>query len=283
MENLLEIRGLKVNFYLDKQIINAVDGVNLDVFNGEVIVLAGESGSGKTVTALAITGILPKTAKIMAGSINFLGQDLLRLSEESLIKIRGKEIAYIFQEPAAFLNPVYTIGNQIAEAIMLHQDKTKKESYLAAKELLNVARIKDPQRVLLDYPHQLSGGMNQRVFIAMALACQPKLLIADEPTTALDVTTQAEILNLLINLKKGMGFSLLLITHNLSIAREIADKVYIMHRGKVVEEGDKEAIFNSPKHFHTQELISAYERIGKIEAFPNLQQSRKGFINRNVV
>ena len=264
MENLLEIRGLKVNFYLDKQIINAVDGVNLDVFNGEVIVLAGESGSGKTVTALAITGILPKTAKIMAGSINFLGQDLLRLSEESLIKIRGKEIAYIFQEPAAFLNPVYTIGNQIAEAIMLHQDKTKKESYLAAKELLNVARIKDPQRVLLDYPHQLSGGMNQRVFIAMALACQPKLLIADEPTTALDVTTQAEILNLLINLKKGMGFSLLLITHNLSIAREIADKVYIMHRGKVVEEGDKEAIFNSPKHFHTKELINAYERIGKI-------------------
>lgn len=265
MDNLLEIKDLKVNFYLNDQVITAVDGLNLDIGYDEVLVLAGESGSGKTVTVLSITNILPiRQTKIVSGSINFIGRDLLKLDEVNLVKIRGREIAYIFQEPTAFLNPVYTIGDQIIEAIMLHQYKTKKEAYSVAVDLLDQVKIKDPEMTLLDYPHQLSGGMNQRVFIAMALACRPKLLIADEPTTSLDVTIEAEILKLLMDLKNKLGFSLLFITHNLSIARKISNRVCIMYKGKIVEEGNREAIFNAPKHFHTRELINAYERIGKI-------------------
>lgn len=264
MTDILEIKDLKLNFYLNGQIITAVDGVNLDIDSGEVLVLAGESGSGKTITALAITKILPKTARIISGNINFYGRDLLTLDEGSLVRIRGKEIAYIFQEPTSFLNPVYTIGNQIMEVIILHQHKTKKEARSEAKELLNLVKIKDAERVLLDYPHQLSGGMNQRVFIAMALACKPKLLIADEPTTSLDVTIESQILGILMDLKNKFGFSLLFITHNLSIAKRIADRIAIMYKGRIVEEGNRETIFTSPKHFHTEELISAYEKIGKI-------------------
>jgi len=264
MENLLEIRNLKVNFHLENQIITAVEDVNIVIKRGEVLILAGESGSGKTITALSITKVLPQNAKIVSGSIFFHGQDLLKLDNKSLTKIRGKEIAYIFQEPTSYLNPVFSIGNQIIEAIMLHQNKTKKQAQIEAKELLNLVNIKDPEKVLYDYPHQLSGGMNQRVFIAMALACKPQLLIADEPTTSLDVTIEAQILKLLMDLKKEVGFSLLFITHNLSIAKRIGTRVYVMHKGKIVEEASKEEIFRSPKHFHTQELIKAYEKIGYI-------------------
>ncbi|MFH1888941.1 MAG: ABC transporter ATP-binding protein [Candidatus Omnitrophota bacterium] len=264
MRNLLEIRNLKVNFYLQHQTVTAVDGVNLDIARNETIVLAGESGSGKSVTALSITKILPQSAKIIAGSINFENNDLTKATEEDLVRVRGKEIAYIFQEPTSYLNPVYTIGTQITEAIMLHQNKTIKEAKEEAEALLNQVKIKDPKKTLLDYPHQLSGGMNQRAFIAMALACRPKLLIADEPTTSLDVTIEAEILNLLMELKKEIGFSLLFITHNLSIAKRIADRISIMYKGRVEEEGKRDTIFNSPQHFHTKELISAYEKIGKI-------------------
>lgn len=264
MNILLEIKDLKVTFSLSEKSITAVEGVNLKVYEDEVLVLAGESGSGKTITALSITGILPKNAKIVSGSAEFLGTDLLKLDEDSLVKIRGKEISYIFQEPASFLNPVYTIGNQIIEAIMLHQDKTKREAFDIAVELLNSVKIENPQRVAFNYPHQLSGGMNQRVFLAMALACRPKLLVADEPTTSLDVSIESEILKLLSDLKREMGFSLLFITHNLSIARRIADRVCIMHKGRIVEEGVKEKIFASPEHFHTRELLKAYESIGRI-------------------
>ena len=264
MANILEIRNLKVNFNLDKQVITAVSGVNLDVREGEVLVLAGESGSGKTITALSITRVLPKTAEIVSGSINFHYIDLIKLSEEALVKIRGKEIAYIFQEPTSYLNPVYTIGNQLMEAVMLHQDKAKDEAFKEALDLLGLVKIKDPERVIDDYPHQLSGGMNQRVFLAMALACKPKLLIADEPTTSLDVTVEAQMLKLLMELKKKLGFSLLFITHNLSIAKRIADRVSVMYKGKVVEDCSVEKIFASPEHFHTRELIKAYEKIGKI-------------------
>lgn len=264
MNNLLEIKNLKVNFYLNDNIITAVDGANLDMAAGEILVLAGESGSGKTITALSITRNLPVNAEIASGSINFRGRDLLKLDESSLINIRGKEIAYIFQEPTSFLNPVFTVGDQIIEAIRLHQDKTKQQASRETAELLDLVKIKESQRVLLDYPHQLSGGMNQRVFMAMALACKPKLLIADEPTTSLDVTIESQILNLLMDLKKTIGFSLLFITHNLSIAHRIADRICIMYEGKIVEEGSREKIFNSPRHFHTQELISAYEKIGKL-------------------
>ncbi|MBM3249722.1 MAG: ABC transporter ATP-binding protein [Candidatus Omnitrophica bacterium] len=264
MGNLLEIRNLKVNFNLDDQVITAVDGVDLDVREGEVLVLAGESGSGKTVTALSITRLLPRTAEIVSGSVMLRGKDLARLSEDSLAAIRGKEIAYIFQEPSSFLNPVYTIGNQLLEAITLHHGKDKEEALKEARELLALVKIREPERVLLDYPHQLSGGMNQRVFLAMALACRPKLLIADEPTTSLDVTVEAQILQLLMELKMRLGFSLLFITHNLSIARRIADRVSVMYKGEVVEEALTEDIFKAPKHSHTRELIRAYEKIGRL-------------------
>ena len=264
MDKLLEIRGLKVDFILDKNVITAVEQADLVINKNEVLVLAGESGSGKTITALSITKNLPANAKIIRGSIVFEGDDLLKLNENELVRIRGGKIAYIFQEPTAYLNPVYTVGDQIMEAIILHQHLDKKSAFLAAKKLLDQVKINEPERVLLDYPHQLSGGMNQRAFIAMALASKPALLIADEPTTSLDVTVEAQILKLLMELKNEMGFSLLFITHNLSIAKRIADRIYVMHKGKVVEEGAIEEIFNSPKHFHTKELISAYEKIGKI-------------------
>ncbi|MDD5166242.1 MAG: ABC transporter ATP-binding protein [Candidatus Omnitrophica bacterium] len=264
MENLLEIRNLKVDFYLKDQVVNAVNGVNLDIGNNEVLLLAGESGSGKTISALAITRILPLTARIVSGSIFFEGSDLLALDEAALRKVRGARIAYIFQEPTSYLNPVYSIGSQIIETIMLHQNKNKLQARQEALELLELVKIKDPQRVLFDYPHQLSGGMNQRVFIAMSLACVPKLLIADEPTTSLDVTIEAQILELLLDLKKRFGFSLLFITHNLSIAKKIADRISVMYKGKIVEEAATAKIFNSPEHFHTRELIRAYEKIGKL-------------------
>jgi len=260
----LEVKDLKVVFHLDGRVIPAVNGVNLDIAADEILVLAGESGSGKTVSALAITRLLPANAKIISGQAMFLGQDLLKSDAEALRAIRGKEIAYMFQEPTAYLNPVYTVGEQISEAIMLHQSKAGKEARHAVLELLELVRIKEPQRVIDDYPHQLSGGMNQRIFIAMALACKPKLLISDEPTTSLDVTIEAQILDLLVDLKENLGFSLLFITHNLSIARRIADRVLVMYRGRIVEEAGREAIFNSPRHSHTKELIAAYHKIGRI-------------------
>lgn len=262
MDNLLEVQDLKVDFYLEEQIINAVESVSFNVKDKETICLIGESGSGKTITALAITKVLPQNAKIISGVVDFQGKDLLKLDEKSLAGIRGKEISYIFQEPASYLNPVFTIGSQIIEAIMLHQDKTKKQAEVEAQELLNLVKIKNPKKVLSDYPHQLSGGMNQRAFIAMALGSSPRILIADEPTTSLDVTIEARILELLMDLKNQMGFSMIFITHNLSIAKRIADRIYVMYKGKIVEQADKQGLFNSPKHFHTRELIKAYEKIG---------------------
>lgn len=264
MENLLEVKNLKVEFFSNKSLVPVIDGATFFIKKDEILVLAGESGSGKTLTALSITKILPNSAIITAGSAKFMGVDLLTMDEKALTDIRGREIAYIFQEPTSYLNPVFTVGNQITEVIMLHQNKNKLDAFNEAKELLSLVKIKDPQRVLSSYPHQLSGGMNQRVFLAMALACKPKLLIADEPTTALDVTIEAQILQLLLDLKKTMGFSLLFITHNLSIAKKIADRICVMCKGKIVEEGSVDKIFDAPEHFHTRELINAYEKIGKL-------------------
>ena len=264
MEKLLEVKNLKVDFYLDDRIIRAVDGVNFDLKANEAAVLAGESGSGKTITALALTRNLAANAKIVSGEINFRGRKLFELDETQLSRIRGKEIAYIFQEPVSFLNPVFSVGNQISEAIMLHQQKNQKQAYAEALRLLQEVKISEPERVFFSYPHQLSGGMNQRAFLAMSLACQPRLLIADEPTTSLDVTIEKEILDLLLDLKSRFGFSLLFITHNLSIAKKVAQRVFIMYKGKIVEEQDTESIFKKPQHFHTKELIAAYEKIGRI-------------------
>jgi peptide/nickel transport system ATP-binding protein len=264
MEKLLEVKNLKVDFQLESQIIHAVNGVDLSVNKNETVVLAGESGSGKTITALALTRILPPNARITGGEVLLEGKNLLDLDLVQLSGIRGKKIAYVFQEPVSYLNPVYTIGNQIAEVLVLHQKYSCQEALTQAEKLLESVKINDPQRVMLSYPHQLSGGMNQRAFMAMSLACKPDLLICDEPTTSLDVTIEAQILRLLAELKAVMGFSLLFITHNLSIARKIAGRVYVMYRGKVAEEGPTDEIFNAPKHFHTRELIAAYQKIGKI-------------------
>jgi len=264
MKNLLEIQNLKVEFSLERHTVAAVEDVSLYVKEKETVVLAGESGSGKTVTALYIARILPPNARIISGSINYEGSDILKMGEPELLKIRGSKISYIFQEPVAYLNPVYNIGNQISEVIRLHQNKTAREAWQQAIGLLEMVKIDDPGRVVYNYPHQLSGGMNQRVFLAMALACQPKLLIADEPTTSLDVTIEAQILALLKELQQRLGFSLILITHNLSVAKKIGDRIYVMYKGKIVDEGRLEELFRSPKHFHTRELIQAYEKIGKL-------------------
>ena len=261
---LLEVKNLSVDFILGTQAIHAVQGVDLHVKPRETVVIAGESGSGKTVTALAITKILPPNARMRAGAVLFAGADLARMDEQQLSLIRGSKIAYCFQEPASYLNPVYTIAEQISEAIIRHQRLSRPRALKFAERLLADVRIPDPARVLASYPHQLSGGMNQRVFIAMGLACKPQLLIADEPTTALDVTIEARILKLLVELKAEYGFALLFITHNLSIARKIAERVYVMYQGKVVEEGPTQRIFTDPVHAHTRELINAYQKIGTI-------------------
>jgi len=264
MEKLLEISDLRVEFKSGKHTVLAADGVNLMIERNQTVVLAGESGSGKTVTALAITRNLAPGARIVSGRIDFLGRDLLKVDQQALSKIRGRDIAYIFQEPSAYLNPVFNIASQLTEAIILHQKMSPKDAHNEALRLLGLVKIQDPPHVMNCYPHQLSGGMNQRVFIAMALACKPKLLIADEPTTSLDVTIQAQILHLLIGLKESLGFTLLFITHNLSIARKIADKIYIMHRGKIVDQGTAQDIFTSCGHYHTKELIAAYKKIGTL-------------------
>ncbi len=261
---LLDVRNLCISFTVNQKVIPAVDGVTIAVGRGETVVVAGESGSGKTVTAFAIARLLPPSAHVLSGEIIFDGNDMRSCSEHALVAIRGKEIAYIFQEPAAYLNPVFTIGNQLMETYITHRGISRREAYSEAANILRLVHIDDADRVLMSYPHQLSGGMNQRVSIAMALACRPKLLIADEPTTSLDVTIEAQILALLMELKEKQGFSLLFITHNLAVARKIADRICVMYKGKVVEEGSRESLFTGGRHPHTQELLRAYEKIGKL-------------------
>lgn len=264
MNELLKIDDLCVEFLTEDKSVRAVDGASLFVRKGETVVMAGESGSGKTVTALSVCRVLPPNCSIRRGSVRFEDKELVSMDEAPLNRVRGRDIAYIFQEPAAYLNPVYTIGNQIDEVMIMHRDMPKRGAREASLELLQRVGMREPERVYRSYPHQLSGGMNQRAFIAMALACRPKLLIADEPTTSLDVTVEAQILKLISDLKKEYGFSLLFITHNLSIAAKIADRVYVMYKGRVVEEKDAGELFVSPGHPHTKELISAYEKIGKL-------------------
>ena len=261
---MLNIQDLQVEFNIGTQRITAVRGVHLTVGEHETVVLAGESGSGKTVTAMSITRILPANARVVSGSISFRGKDLLPVDERELTALRGREIAYVFQEPVAYLNPVYTIGNQIAEVLIVHRGMDRRSAYKEVCRLLDAVEISDPARVTRAYPHELSGGMNQRAFLAMALACKPQLLIADEPTTALDVTIEARMLVLLGKLQKEYGFSLLFITHNLAVARRIADRVVVMYGGRVVEEGSCDRIFTQPRHEHTRELIAAYEKIGAL-------------------
>ena len=255
---MLSVEDLKVYFFSDGRVARAVDGVSYAVQNGETVCLVGESGCGKTVSALAIMRILPMPpGRIMGGRILFNGQNLLDLDEEEMQKVRGKQMAMIFQEPMTSLNPVFTVEDQIGEAIMVHENISQEELRRRCVQLLRDVGIPSPEERLKDYPHQLSGGQRQRVMIAMALACNPDLVIADEPTTALDVTIQAQILSLFRELKKRREMSLLYITHDLGVVSTIADRIYVMYAGVIAEQGNTGSIFREPKHPYTQGLLAS--------------------------
>ena len=268
MTPLLSVRQLSTSFATDAGIARAVDDVSFDLEQGETLGLVGESGCGKTVTALSILRLIaePPGQYGEQSRIEYEGVNLLDLSPNKLREIRGAQIAMIFQEPMSSLNPVLTIGSQIVEAIRAHEPVSKKEATERAVELLTVVGIPDPDHRMKDYPHQMSGGMQQRVMIAMALSCRPKILIADEPTTALDVTIQAQILDLLMDLKARFGMSVIFITHDLGVLAGIADRVAVMYGGKIVEHGDVRTIFEQPSHPYTQGLLAAVPRIDRPDA-----------------
>ena len=262
MEHLLDVRGLKTHFATDDGMVHAVDGVDLHIDRGETLGVVGESGCGKSVTAFSIMRLLPiPPARIVAGQILWKGRDLLKLDDAAMRAIRAKEIAMVFQEPMTSLNPVYSIGDQIAEVVRLHDGLGRRSAMDRTVEMLRLVRIPNPERRVRDYPHQFSGGMRQRVMIAMALSCGPQLLIADEPTTALDVTIQAQILDLLGELKERMGMAVMLITHAMGVIAETAQRVVVMYAGKVVEEAPVEVLFSAPRHPYTQGLIRSIPRI----------------------
>src|SRR5580704_5773476 len=254
---LLSVSHLTTVFDLPGGPVAAVDDVSFEIREGETLGLVGESGSGKSVTALSIMRLVQPPGRIAAGSIRFKGRDLRTLQEAEMRAVRGAEIALIFQEPATALNPVFTVGDQIAEALLVHRRARRREARIRTVELLEAVRIPDAAARAGDYPHQLSGGMRQRVLIAMALACKPSLVIADEPTTALDVTIQAQILDLLREMKSALNLSLLLITHDLGIIAETADRVAVMYTGRIVEEGSVRTIFRAPQHPYTRGLLAS--------------------------
>lgn len=262
MVPLLEIRGLKTHFATDQGLVQAVDGVDISVNRGETVCVVGESGCGKTVTAMSILKLISMPpGRIVAGQIVFEGRDLVPLSNNELDDIRAKEIGFIFQEPMTSLNPVLTIGEQIAESLRRHEGLSKKDALARTVEVLRLVQIPNAEGRVHDYPHQFSGGMRQRVMIAMALACKPKLVIADEPTTALDVTIQAQILDLLQDMKERFGMAVMLITHAMGVVAETAQRVVVMYAGKVVEEAAVEELFEHPCHPYTQGLIRSIPRI----------------------
>ena len=264
---LLEVSNLKTYFFKGTQKIPAVDGISFSINKGEILGLVGESGSGKSVTSLSIMRLIQETqGKIVDGSINFKDKNILNFTENEMCGIRGKDISMIFQEPMTSLNPVFTCGYQISESFLKHQSLTKNEAWEETIKLLKLVEIPEPEIRINEYPHQLSGGMRQRVMIAMALACGPSLLIADEPTTALDVTVQAQILDLIRNLNSKFEMAVLLITHDLGVIYEMADRVAVMYAGKIVEYGLVTSIFNYPKHPYT---------IGLLNSIPNLQSKKE--------
>ncbi len=255
---LLSVADLKTHFFTADGVTRAVDGVSFDVGAGETLGIVGESGCGKSVTALSILRLLPRRlARVVGGSIRFQGRDLLALDEPEMRDIRGNRIAMIFQEPMTSLNPVLTIGEQVAEALRIHQHLPRGQALARAAEMLALVHMADPQRQLAAYPHQLSGGMRQRAMIAMALACEPALLIADEPTTALDVTIQAQILALMLELRERTGAAVLLITHDLGVVAETCQRVIVLYAGRVVEQADVEALFDLPAHPYTRGLLAS--------------------------
>lgn len=254
-KKLLEIKELKTYFYSDEGVVPAVDGVDITIHEGETVGIVGESGCGKSVTSLTTMRLTP--GKVVGGSIQFNGKDLLSLPEAEMREIRGNEMAMIFQEPMTSLNPVFTIGQQIGESAEIHLKYSKQQAREHAINMLKLVGMARPEQIVDDYPHQLSGGMRQRVMIAMAMSCQPKLLIADEPTTALDVTIQAQILDLMRKLRAEQNTAIMMITHDLGVVAEMCDRVVVMYSGKVVEEGDVITIFTNPKHPYTQGLMKS--------------------------
>ncbi|WCK53479.1 ABC transporter ATP-binding protein [Aneurinibacillus sp. Ricciae_BoGa-3] len=267
MKPLLAINNLKTHFFTSDGVVKSVDGVDLTVYRGETVGIVGESGCGKSVTALSVMRLIPNPpGKIVDGSIQFEDKDLVKVAEKRMRAIRGNEIAMIFQDPMSSLNPVYTVGMQIAETVRLHKGLGKKKALERAVELLRQVGIPRAEQIADEYPHRLSGGMRQRVMIAMAMACNPKLLIADEPTTALDVTIQAQILDLMLALKKEHGTAILMITHDLGVVAEMCDRVVVMYGGKVVEEADVSTLFERPSHPYTQ---------GLLRSIPSLDQDKE--------
>ena len=275
-EKLLEIKDEKLSFFTPAGEVKALNGVsfgdlevlkgiNEHVDEGEVLGIVGESGSGKSVTAYSIMGLTAYPGKLIGGTIYFNGHQIEKMSEKEMRKIRGNEVSIIFQDPMTSLNPVYTIGNQITEVIRLHTGKGKKEAYDRAKELLELVGINEPTKRLKQYPHELSGGMRQRVMIAIALACEPKLLIADEPTTALDVTIQAQILELMQELRQKLGMSIIMITHDLGVVASMCERIAVMYAGHIVEYGTADEIFYEPKHEYTKGLINSIPKLSAQE------------------
>lgn len=266
MKDLLVVKDLKTHFFTDKGVVKAVDGNSFVIKEGQTLGVVGESGCGKSITAMSILNLIERPGKIVDGSITFNGEELVGISDSKMRKVRGNDISMIFQEPMTSLNPVFKIGFQISEALRLHQNMSKDDAHKKSIEMLQLVGIPRADKVVNDYPHQLSGGMRQRAMIAMALSCNPKLLIADEPTTALDVTIQAQILSLMNDLKTKTNTSIMLITHDLGVVAQMADHVLVMYSGKIVESAPVIDIFKNPKHPYT---------IGLLESIPNLDEDRE--------
>jgi oligopeptide/dipeptide ABC transporter ATP-binding protein len=264
-DTLLDVRNLKTYFYTDDGVVKAVDGVDFDVSRGEVLGLVGESGCGKSVTSLSIMRLISVPGKIKEGEIFFEGRDLLKLTEAEMVNMRGDRISMIFQQPQSSLNPVFKVGDQVAEVLHIHQDFGKEEAWSKAVDLLKLVGIPDPEAKAHAYPHEMSGGQAQRVMIAMALALNPQLLIADEPTTALDVTIQAQILDLMRDLRTRLNTAVILITHDLGVIAEMADRVAVMYAGRIVEQADVTTLFRRPLHPYTQGLLASIPILGQVK------------------
>lgn len=264
-EYLVDIKNERLSFFTPAGEVKALNDVSIHLKEGEVLGIVGESGSGKSVTAYSLMGLTAYPGKLIGGTLEFNGHRIDEMTENQMRKIRGEEISIIFQDPMTSLNPVYTIGNQICEMILLHTNKSKQEARERAKELLTLVGINEPEKRLKQYPHELSGGMRQRVMIAIALACEPKLLIADEPTTALDVTIQAQILELMMELKEKLGMAIIMITHDLGVVASMCERIAVMYAGKVVEYGTTEDIFYNPSHEYTKGLLRSIPKLNEKE------------------
>ena len=262
--SLLEVKDLHTSFFTDNGEVKAVNGISFFLDHGKILGIVGESGSGKSVTAYSIMQILASTGRIVSGSIKLDGEELVGASEKTMHKVRGNKVSIIFQDPMTSLNPTYTIGHQLMEAILLHTDRNKKQAYDRAVEMLRLVNVNDPEKRMKQYPHEFSGGMRQRVVIAMALACEPDILIADEPTTALDVTIQAQILDLMASLQKELGMAIILITHDLGVVAQMCDEVIVMYAGKICEQGTADEIFYNPRHEYTKGLMRSIPTVSNM-------------------